>query len=238
MTTLNSIAKSNLVFLAGLLLLVGSPAWAVRNYSGDPDVIVVPPADLPAAAQIAGQAMYLSSPGFTHYLYIEQNDGQRLAVLDVSDPAHTGAVAEVELGAPRFEFVRNLDDKTVLVRFTGSRAPARFGLIDLRRAKAPVLRTIAGIPQSDAAAVLDGATLLFTDSRLPITGQPRQYTYEVVATKHNNSPAIATIDNIRQEITDEETGRRFLLSANGLWIVRQPHVEKQHELNEIARQQP
>jgi hypothetical protein len=238
MTTFKSMVNSTFVFVAGLLILSGSPALAARrDYPrGNPNVIVVHPADLPAAAQIAGQAMYLSAPGSTQYLYIEQNGGQRLAVLDVTDPARTRAVAEVEVGASQFEFVRDLDEKTVLVRFSGS-AQTAFGILDLHHAKSPVLRPIAGVPQTDAATALDGATLLFTDSHPSVANQASEYSGSLVSTK-DNLPAIATIDGIRQEITDEETGRRFFLTANGLWIVRQPGVEREHVINEIAQQQP
>jgi hypothetical protein len=238
MTTFKSMVNSTFVFVAGLLILSGSPALAARrDYArGNPDVIVVHPADLPAAAQIAGQAMYLSAPGSTQYLYIEQNGGQRLAVLDVTDPARTRAVAEIELGASRFEFVRGLDEKTVLVRFSGS-AQTAFGILDLHHAKSPVLRPVAGVPQTNAAITLDGATLLFTNSHPSVANQASEYSGSLVSTK-GSAQAIATIDGIRQEITDEETGRRFFLTANGLWIVRQPQVEREHVINEIAQQQP
>jgi len=43
----------------------------------------------------------------------------------------------------------------------------------------------------------------------------------------------ATIRNIRQEITDNDTGSRFILASDGLWIIRHPATEKEFELREL-----
>jgi hypothetical protein len=233
MTTLKSVANSTFIFVAGILILFSSPAQAAKRApSGhSPDLVVVRPADLPPSAQIGGQAMYLSSPGFAQYLYIEQNNGRHLAVLDVTDPAHTRAAAEVEIKSPPFAFVRDLDEESVLVRFIGSERPEEFGILDLRHARKPVLRPLDELSQARASAISDSGRLLF-DAYLPSAGEANEFSYTV------RSQPVVAINNIRREITDEETGRRFFLTSNGLWIVRQPQVERENEINQIPPRQP
>ena len=65
---------------------VAAPALYAKSSS---NLIVVPPTDLPELARQTGDAMLLHDTiDGRALLYIEQNQGSRLAILDVTDPGH------------------------------------------------------------------------------------------------------------------------------------------------------
>src|SRR5260370_29039216 len=81
-------------------------------------IILVNPTNLPEPARQAGEAMLLdqSRNGRT-LLYIEQDQGARLAVFDVTDPANIKAVASVQLDASgSFDFTLPLRARAALLR--------------------------------------------------------------------------------------------------------------------------
>src|SRR6266403_1151560 len=83
-------------------------------------VVVVRPAELPELAQVPGQAMTLHATGDGRtILYIEQNHGARLAIFDVTDPAHVKQEGSAQVvDAPgSFDFVSSFGDNAELVRF-------------------------------------------------------------------------------------------------------------------------
>jgi hypothetical protein len=41
------------------------------------------------------------------------------------------------------------------------------------------------------------------------------------------------VKQVRQEITDYETGTTFLLAADGLYLVRRPTVEKEYKFHRL-----
>lgn len=199
-------SKRMIILLTAVLLLWNNPVFAAKK-ERLPEVLVMRPAELPPAAQIPGQAMYLRGVGFSRYLYIEQEDGKRLTVLDVSRPAHIKTLAEVELNSPRFEFLQAVSDKLVLVLITGPTASMRLGVLDLQHPQKPALRTLG-----DAGFV-------------PAPGEASE-------PKKQPAPGIE-IRDIRQEVTDKELGSCFVLSADGLWIIRHPAREKEFEMKEF-----
>src|SRR5258708_31337653 len=113
-------AKLTLEGIAGVSF--GGYAEA-RNH---PKIIVTRPADLPELAREHGQAMLLhaTGDGRTH-LYIEQNDGGRLAVFDVTDPGHVKVEGSAQVDAPgAFDFVSSLGAYAELVRFRNGQGEA------------------------------------------------------------------------------------------------------------------
>src|ERR1700733_285380 len=92
------------------IALVGTGALAapVAYTRISSNLIVVPPTDLPELARQTGEAMLLHDTidGRT-LLYIEQNQGARLAIFDVTDPVHIKGKGSVQLGgaAGPFDFV-------------------------------------------------------------------------------------------------------------------------------------
>src|SRR5271163_2077311 len=74
--------------LTALVALIFAGHAEARNRHSSDKIFVVGPADLPELARVTGRAMMLHDTTFGRtLLYIEQNDGARLAIFDVTDPA-------------------------------------------------------------------------------------------------------------------------------------------------------
>jgi len=71
------------------------------------NIVLVPPPDLPVLARQSGDAMLLNETiGGQTLLYVEQNEGRRLAIFDVSDPGHIRGEGSVQLDASGpFDFI-------------------------------------------------------------------------------------------------------------------------------------
>ncbi len=204
--TSKSFSKAIAILVISVLMPWGALAHAAKK-ARTADVVVMRPTELPPAAQTPGQAMYLRAVGFSRYLYIEQESGKRLAVFDVSRPARIKTVAEIDLNTPSFEFLQAVTDNLVLVRITGPKTSMRLGVLDLQHPKKPILRALG-----DAEFV-------------PVPSE---------ASGPLQQPAAGIeIRDIQQVITDKELGSTFVLSAEGLWIIRHPAIEKDFELKEL-----
>ena len=196
------------------------------------NLIVVPPTKLPASARQSGDAMLLHETiDGTTLLYIEQNHGSRLAIFDVTDAAHVKGKGSVEVDAPGpFDFVSSLGTRAELIRFRQDQGNA---VLDLHKAKVPVLKTPQGLTLKGAATPLgnDGVTVssrVLADSQLT-----RDHQVQVVNTA--NSPDLSRVFNlkgIREEITKYDTGTTFLLTDDGLFLIRRPVKEMEKTLHD------
>ena len=104
------------ILAIGTAFLVGAPLGNAEIHSRSKEIVVLTPANLPELAQLPGEAMYLyeSTDGRT-FLYIEQHHGQRLAVLDVTDPAAIEETKSEKLSALHsFDFVRPLGESAAI----------------------------------------------------------------------------------------------------------------------------
>src|SRR5258708_11621381 len=123
--------------IAGFLLALPVHAEIKAHLS---NLIIEQPADLPEMAQTPGESLFLYQAGDETYLYVEQQEGTRLAVFNVTDPAKIKAASSVELKTSRpFDFVRTLSDKAELVRF---RDNFQVAVLDLHNAKSPTLKIV------------------------------------------------------------------------------------------------
>jgi len=75
-------------------------------------IVVESPSDLPEIAQRKSDAMYLHETGSGQaFLYLEQDNGRSLAILNVSDPGAIRPVGEVSIAARSpYDFVEALSD--------------------------------------------------------------------------------------------------------------------------------
>ncbi len=200
-------------------------------------LIVVRPADLPELARVTGQAMMLhaTEDGRT-FLYIEQNRGARLAIFDVTDPAHVKEEGSAQVGAPgSFDFVSSLGDNAELVRFRHGQGEA---VLDLHKVKVPTLNTIQGLDSQ-------GSTERLGDDGFIIANQPNLQSgandanYQVVDISNPLHPnRVADVEQVREKITNDETGTTFLLTADGLYLIRRPGVEEEHDIHEWQMSHP
>src|SRR6202035_5387717 len=111
--TIKSTLALGLVVTAAVLAT--SPAEA-EIHSKSNNLVVMEPRDLPEQAQAPGNSLFLHSDnaGGT-YLYVEQQQGARLSVFDVTDPARIKLVVSTPLAAEgAFHFVRPLGNNAEL----------------------------------------------------------------------------------------------------------------------------
>jgi hypothetical protein len=190
----------------------------------------VRPTNLPETARQTGEAMLLdqSRNGRT-LLYIEQDQGARLAIFDVTDPANIKAVGSVQLEAPgSFDFVLPLRDRAELVRFRDGQGEA---VLDLHKVKYPTIKKIQGLTFQGSTRRL-GDDGFMTANQASVQSDDDPLDYQVVEIGNAREPSlIHDVNYVRQEITNDETGTTYLLTADGLYVIRRPAVEERYKIN-------
>jgi hypothetical protein len=203
---------------------------AARNRSSK--IVLVSPAELPEFARVTGQAMtlHITADGRA-LLYVEQNDGARLAIFDVTDPAKIKQKAAPQLDAPgSFDFVASLGDHAELIRFRDGQGEA---VLDLQNIKLPTIRIVPGLKfrRSTERLAGDGFITSTNHGNLPSDADPLDY--QITANSRTYE-----VKQVRQEITNHETGTTFLLAADGLYLVRRPAVEKEYKFTDWRMNNP
>ena len=223
------IVRIALVTLTAVTALTFTRSAEAKNHPSN-KIIIVQPMNLPEPARQTGEAMLLdqSRNGKT-LLYIEQGQGERLAIFDVTDPANIKAVASVPLEAPgSFDFVLPLRGRAELVRFRDGQGEA---VLDLQKVKSPTIRKIQGLKfQGSTKRLGDDGFMIANQAN----GQPdvQPIDYQVVDAGNAREPIhVYDVSYVRQEITNAETGTTFLLTADGLCLIRRPAVEEQYKIN-------
>jgi len=227
------IAQLTLTAVAALTLAGHAEA---RNYPSK-KVIVVRPSDLPELARVTGQAMLLHATGDGRtLLYIEQNEGAQLAIFDVTDPAHVKQEGSAQVEAPgAFDFVSSLGDYAELVRFRNGQGEA---VLNLHKVKAPTLNTIQGLDFQGSTEFLGDDGFIVADQPNAQSG-PNDPNYQVVDLSNPLHPnPVADVKQVLEKITNDETGTTFLLTADGLYLVRRPAVEEEYEIHEYQMEHP
>ncbi len=202
----------------------------VRSKSGE--IIVTEPRSLPEAAQLGGNSFFLHPDTAGHtYLYVEQQQGARLAVFDVTDPARIKAVASTPLTVSGpFDFVRPLDDRNELVRFRDGKGIA---VLDLSKAAKPSLRMASALIDPGPTESL-GATgfLAVNEPYSYVRAVPRDY--QVVDTSTPADPTlISTVKQVKHRVVNSDTGTTFLLGADGLTVIRRISVENEYRTEQL-----
>lgn len=191
--------------------------------------VVVSPSQLPETAQRESEAMYLHYTGDGRaVLYLEQDQGRTLAILDVSDPAAIRAVGQISIAARSpYDFVENLRDSAVLIRH---RDQSGFALINFKRYKKPVLTEAPQFqhPAQTEALGHDGLVLASTMGSSAKAEDPQ---YQVFDTSNPSNPvALATVEGVQQRLERKETGTIFLLGNTRLIVIRRPDVEEEYKI--------
>src|SRR5580704_6803689 len=199
--TIKSTLALGLVVAAAVL--ASSPAEA-EIHSKSSDLVVMEARDLPEQAQTPGNSLFLHSDNAGRtYLYVEQQQGARLSIFDVTDPARIKLVVSTPLAAQgAFDFVRPLGNNAELVYFRDGQKEA---VLDLRKARRPVFRVIS------TAANLGPAETL-GESGLLVTSQTYKYVsavgrdYQVIDIAASAPTQLATVKDVRHRVTNNETG--------------------------------
>jgi hypothetical protein len=222
---------SKLLRRAMIAIVATGTLAASAAYSKTPNnLIVVPPTGLPELARQTGEAMLLhsTSDGRT-LLYVEQNQGARLAIFDVTDPGHVKAEGSVQLDAPGpFDFVSPLGNRAEVVRF---RQGLGSGVLDFHEVSLPALIRVQGLTLQGTTTALgnDG----FTVTSQPDSNAPSTRDFQVVDTASlGDLSQVFDVKEVREELTKDDTGTTFLLTQSGLYEIRRPVVERQNELRE------
>ncbi|HWY54458.1 MAG TPA: hypothetical protein VNZ03_08350 [Terriglobales bacterium] len=221
-----------LATVTGLLLTLPVQA-ETKSHSGT--LIVEQPGDLPAMAQTLGQSLFLYQAGDRQtYLYVEQQNGARLAVFDVTDPAKIKAIASVPINAPEaFDFVRYLNDRTELVRFRDS---GRLAELDLREAKSPTLQITNTLNERGRTESLGQTGVMMINAHYRyVGGVGHDYQLMDVSNPEHPTP-VATIKQVKHKVVNEETGTTYLLGSDGLTVVRRPRVEEDYKVEQIQEE--
>jgi hypothetical protein len=223
--TLHQLARSAFVAFAGLAITFTLHA---EIHSKSQELIVVQPRDLPEVAQTPGNSLFLHSGGSGGtYLYIEQQQGARLTIFDVTDPSKITLVGSITLTVPgAFDFVRPLDGHGELVRFRDNKGVA---ILDLHKAKAPSLRIISGLSESGSTEALgETGFLMVNEPYNYVRATPRDY--QVVDISLPSEPVLlATVKEVRHKIVNADTGTTFLLGSEGLTVIRRTSVENDYK---------
>jgi hypothetical protein len=124
-----------------------------------------------------------------------------------------------------FDFVRPLGYSAELVHFRDSQKEA---VLDLRKAKRPVLRMISATTDLGPAEPLGQSGFL-------VTTQAHKYTlavardYQVIDVASSIPAQLATVKEVKHRVTNDYTGATFLLGSDGLTVVRRLGVENDYK---------
>jgi hypothetical protein len=179
------------------------------------DIVVVPPSALPAISREYSEAMVLhQTVDGRMFLYIEQQQGTKLAVLDVTNPARIKAEKPVALNVPGpFDFVGSAGSRSELIRLRGTGQEA---VLDLRKAKLPSVDVLPEL-------TVTGHRMVLGDRDSPVLSAAQ---YQIVdAAGLTPYHQVTHVKGVKQEITDNETGTTYLLAEEGLFVVRRPSVQ-------------
>jgi hypothetical protein len=231
--TMNNIIQATLAL--GLVVAAAALTSTAEGeiHSKSKELVVMEARDLPEQAQAPGNSLFLhSDDAGSTYLYVEQQQGARLSVFDVTDPARIKLVVSMPLAAEgAFDFVRPLGNNAELVYFRDNQKEA---VLDLRKAKRPVFRVIS-------TADLDQAETL-GESGLLATSQPYKYItavgrdYQVIDISASDPTLLETVKDVKRRVTNDETGTTFLLGSRGLTVVRRLSVEYDHKVHQMQMQ--
>lgn len=218
-----------------MALFVGFVTVHVNASVRSNTIVVELPSDLPEEAQGPSEALYLYqtwSIGELELLYLEKDEGRKLAILDVTDPGHIKALGQVSIVArSTYDFVRNLGNSMALIRY---RADSGFAVISFNDYKHPVL-TEEPDYQHPADVESDGANglmLISTNSPSePSSSRQLEVQVEVLAISDSPAPKpIARVQNVIQRVDMPQTGTIFLLNNQGVTVVRRLLAEQEHNL--------
>jgi hypothetical protein len=172
--------------------------------------VLVPPTELPTLARQGGEAMFLRNTwDGRKLLYVEQRQDAQLAIFDVTDPAHVKGAGSAQLNAPGpFDFVGALGGRAELVRFRQGQGDA---VLDLYH-KVPMLKNVQELHAQTSTVLVDDSSSAKDFSVRDADGH------------------IVEVKQVRQEITNVDTGTTFLLAEKGLYLIRRPALETVSEV--------
>jgi len=215
------------------MVAAGTVAAPAVHAHASNDIVLVPPTELPQLARQPGEAMFLheSSDG-TQFLYIEHDQGARLAILDVTDPAHVKSKGSVQLDVPGpFDFVSALGSRAELVRFQQGQGSA---VLDLHKASAPSVRMLQELTSQGQTLTLGGDAIAVS-TKVVAEAQPTQDLQVVEPGHAGQFGRVTDLKQVSAQAVNNDTGTTFLLAEGGLYLIRRPSVEMSKQMLEMDR---
>lgn len=216
---------------AAAFFLLSTPfASAKEHQHGNHDsLVLMTPSDLPAAAHAPGEDMYLYEGNARTYLYVEQDGGKRLLILDVTDPSKISEAAEKQISAEApYDFAGPVDGASVLIRFrTKKSEPSEWGRLQLNSPASPTLVTW-NQGTGDIVDPLKSRTL-DAKSFLPLNYEATK-AFQIVDVSMSEPHSLATIPGVKKTLRDSVQGRKFYLASNGVWVLRNLTVERNRQI--------
>src|ERR1700738_4579788 len=151
-------------------------------------------------------------------------------------PAHVKEEGSAQVDAPgSFDFVSSLGDRAELVRFRHAQGEA---VLDLHKVEAPTLSTMHGLDSQGSTGGLGEDGFIVADQP-SVQSDANDPNYQVVDLSNPLHPnPVGDVKQVRERITDDETGTTFLLTADGLYLVRRPAVEEEYKIHEWQMSHP
>jgi hypothetical protein len=180
------------------------------------ELIVVSPKKMPAETRQPGIAMtlHLVAPQ-TLYLYVEEQNGGKLAVYDVSNPGRIKLKKIIQMDAPSaYDFVQSAGPSLELIRY---RDDGRVAMLDLSKPKEPILKAIGSIAGRSYVVPRE----LANGSNVP---SETAVDYEVFGS--SSTQPLLTVKRVLQRETDSGNGTTYLLGVDGLTEIRDIEAER------------
>ena len=216
------------IVLFGLTTLMAPLAGYAQLRSKSGEILVMEPRSFPEEAQAGGNSFFLHSDDSGNtYLYVEQQQGARLAAFDVSDPGRIKTVVSVPLTVSGpFDFVRPLDGKAELIRF---RDGTSVGVLDLAKVKKPAIHIVSALVDPGPTEPLGETGFLEVNEPYSyVRAVPRDYQVVDISTPADPT-LLTTVKLVKHRVVNGDTGTTFLLGSEGLTIVRRISVEKDYK---------
>ena len=194
----------------------------VRSQSGE--LVVLEPRNLPEQANLGGNAFFLhSNDAGSTYLYIEQQQGARLTVFEVTDPSRIKMISTTPLTVDGpFDFVRPLDGHAELIRFRDGKGVA---VLDLNKATKPSIHMVSGLLDPGPTESLGESGYLGVNEPYNyVRAVPRDYQV-VDLSAHRELVLLTTVKQVKHWVVNNDTGTTYLLGSDGLTVIRRMSVE-------------
>ena len=231
--------KISTMLLASLFALTATVHAGAKSHAGKKSapaakprtnsIVIDAPTDLPELAQRHSERMFLHANGSGQaFLYLEQDQGKTVAVLDVSTPGSIREARRITVDAKStYDFVQYLGKSLVLVRYHDG---SGYAALNIGKNKQPVLTAMSGLPNSSSIQSINQNTFLFASANGGSTAAPDDQV-EVVDFSNPSAPvALVVVQGLVQKLERQDTGTLFLLGKDGLTVLRRPSLEEEYQL--------
>lgn len=225
------IIKASIVL--SIAVLLGAPLTQAAKRTPKSDIIVMSPTVLPAPAQNPSEDFILHSDNAGNtYLYLEQQNGARLVILDVTDPAQIKLVASINTELRQaYDFVQSIGSTSELIRF---RDGSGIALVNFRKAKTPRIINVGSLSAEPIEML--GVSGYLAVAQTAGIGAFNLHGHDVQVIDTEETPRLlATVTHATREVSRPDTGTLFLLGDQGITVIRRTDVEQQYAEAEASK---